>query len=220
MNILVIAPHPDDEILGCGGTLLKHQNCGDQIHIVYMTEIQEKYGHTKEQIDRRNLEIESILGKLDAKSYFMGYPTATLNDVDIVDLVPKLSEIFKKVAPNIVYLPHRSDAHSDHGISFKAAYSCTKNFRCPSIKTILVYETVSETEFAPAYASDVFIPNYFIDISDFIIEKVELMQIYSSELGDPPFPRSIQNLKALSSLRGSSAGVLYAEAFHLLKLIN
>ena len=149
MNILVIAPHPDDEILGCGGTLLKHQNCGDQIHIVYITEIQEQYGYTKEQIDRRNIEISSILDKLGAQPHFMGYPTATLNDADIVSLVPKLSETFKKIAPNIVYLPHRSDVHSDHGISFKAAYACTKTFRCPSIKTILAYETISETDFAP-----------------------------------------------------------------------
>ena len=220
MNILVIAPHPDDEILGCGGTLLKHQNCGDQIHIVYITEIQQQYGYTKEQIDRRNIEISSILDKLGAQSHFMGYPTATLNDADIVSLVPKLSETFKKIAPNIVYLPHRSDVHSDHGISFKAAYACTKTFRCPSIKTILAYETISETDFAPTYASDTFIPNYFVDISDFILKKVELMQIYSSELGEPPFPRSIHNLKALSSLRGAAAGVEHAEAFHLLKTIS
>ena len=220
MNILVVAPHPDDEVLGCGGALLKHKENGDNITIVYVTEMQEKQGFQKNKIESRLQEINHIKKQLNASIYFLNYPTASLSDADVVTIVPQMSKIFSECAPEIVYLPHYYDAHTDHGVAFKAAFSCTKVFRYPSIKRVLTYETISETDFSPAYASHVFVPNYFVDVSGFLLQKIELMKIYESELGNHPFPRSIESIKALATLRGAAAGVVSAEAFCFLKYIQ
>lgn len=220
MNILVIAPHPDDEVLGCGGTLLRHRQTGDSIHIVFITSMQEAHGFSRERIQSRAAEIECIQGRLNASINKLEYPTATLTDSDTVTLIPELSSLFQSISPEVVYLPNRSDAHSDHGVSFNAAYACTKVFRNPSIKSIMMYETVSETDFSPALHENFFVPNYLVDISSFMEQKIELMKVYASELAQHPFPRSIAALKALGTLRGSAAGVEYAEAFHLIKHIR
>ncbi|ASJ74926.1 PIG-L deacetylase family protein [Granulosicoccus antarcticus] len=220
MNILLIAPHPDDEILGCGGTLLRHKHSGDSIHIVFVTTMQEAHGFSSERIQSRAAEIACIQRELGASIYQLPYPTATLTDSDTLSLIPELSTLFKSISPEMVYLPNRSDAHSDHGVSFNAAYACTKVFRYPSIKTIMMYETISETDFSPALPENIFVPNYFVDISSFMEQKLELMKVYASELAEHPFPRSIKALKALGTLRGSAAGVEYAEAFQLIKHIR
>ena len=127
--------------------------------------------------------------------------------------------MFRQVEPNIVYLPFKSDVHTDHQIAFKAAYSCTKTFRCPSTKKIIMMETLSETEFTPSTKEDSFIPNMFVDITDFIDRKIEIMNIYKSELADHPFPRSEKNILALATVRGATAGCEYAESFMIVKEI-
>jgi LmbE family N-acetylglucosaminyl deacetylase len=135
-------------------------------------------------------------------------------------MVPKISEIFNKVKPEIIYCLNRSDAHSDHRITFDAVMACTKSFRYPFIKKVLLYECISETEFAPALPEKVFIPNYFVDVSMHFMKKLEIMKIYESELGEHPFPRSLRNIEALAVFRGASVGVEYAEAFQLIKYID
>ena len=125
--------------------------------------------------------------------------------------------MFRQVEPNIVYLPFKSDVHTDHQIAFKAAYSCTKSFRWPSIKKIVMMETLSETEFSPSTKEDGFVPNMFVDITDFIDRKIEIMKIFKGELAAHPFPRSESNIRALATLRGATIGCKYAESFMILK---
>ena len=115
---------------------------------------------------------------------------------------------------------NRSDAHSDHRVVFDAVMSCTKSFRYPYVKKVLMYECLSETEFAPILPERVFQPNYFVDISDFIGNKIEIMKIFESELGEHPFPRSIKNIESLAIYRGATVGVNFAEAFQLIKYID
>ena len=134
-------------------------------------------------------------------------------------LVSAISAIFSQVQPDTVYLPFKSDVHSDHRKIFEAAYSCTKSFRYPSIKKVLMMETLSETEFAPATKEDCFIPNVFIDISAYFDKKCAILGLYQQELGLHPFPRSIRNVTALATLRGATSGCDYAESFMLLKEI-
>ena len=112
---------------------------------------------------------------------------------------------------------NRSDAHSDHRIVFSAVMACTKSFRYPSIREIFMYECLSETEFAPPLSENIFVANSFTDISDELDEKIEIMNLYESEMGEHPFPRSARNIEALATFRGASCGVEYAEAFQLLK---
>jgi LmbE family N-acetylglucosaminyl deacetylase len=219
-NIIVISAHPDDETLGAGGTLLKHKEAGDNVSWVIITHIFENQGFEQQRIADREKEIETVARQFDFHKVFnLGYPTMTLSGSTLLSLVPALSKIFNEIQPEVVYCPNRSDAHSDHRVLFDAVMACTKSFRYPYIKTVLMYECISETEFGPQLAERMFIPNYLVDISDYLSEKIEIMQVYQSELGEHPFPRSIENIKALATFRGAMAGVTYAEAFQVVKMI-
>ena len=220
-NIVVISAHPDDEILGVGGTLLKHKKNGDKIYWLITTNIFENQGFSKQRISNRQKEIKKISEALSVEKVFMlNYPTMSLSTSTLIEMVPKISKIFIEIEPEIVYCLNRSDAHSDHRITFDAVMACTKSFRYPFIKQVIMYECISETEFAPQLPEKVFIPNYFVDISSFLEEKMNLMKIYESELGKHPFPRSLKNIEALATFRGASVGVEYAEAFQLIKYID
>ena len=220
-NIVVISAHPDDEILGVGGTLLKHKKNGDKIYWLITTNIFENQGYSKERISSRQKEIKKISEALSVEKVFMlNYPTMSLSTSTLIEMVPKISKIFIEIEPEIVYCLNRSDAHSDHRITFDAVMALTKSFRYPFIKQVLMYECISETEFAPQLPEKVFTPNYFVDISSFLEEKMNLMKIYESELGKHPFPRSLKNIEALATFRGASVGVEYAEAFQLIKYID
>lgn len=220
-NVIIISAHPDDETIGAGGTLLKHRKNGDNIYWINVTAIYENQGFSKEKIIQRNEEIKKVSDHYGFKEVFLlDYPTMSLTSESILTLVPKISSIFNSVKPEILYSLNRSDAHSDHRVLTQAVMACTKSFRHPYLKKVLMYECISETEFAPAFPENIFIPNYFVDISDFIDEKIEIMKIYESEIGHPPFPRSIENLRALATFRGASSGCLFAEAFQVVKIIN
>ena len=220
MNIVVISTHPDDETLGCGGTLLKSKLSGDKLYWVIATEIIENQGYSKDEVKERDEEIKKVFNKYGfEKKYELGVPTTTLDTFPRNELVKKISVIFDEVKPQIIFLPFRNDVHSDHRIMFDSVFSCTKSFRHKSIKKILMMETLSETEFAPAMPETSFIPNVFVDVTDFIELKLNISEFYKSELGEHPFPRSRENIKALALHRGATCGCKYAESFMLLKEI-
>lgn len=221
MNIIVISSHPDDEIIGCGGTLLKHKMQGDIISWIIVTNIFESQGYSKNQINIRQAEIIKIAEALHfEKVYKLDFPTASLNSDFLSKLISMISKIFNEFRPEVIYTVNRSDAHSDHRITFDAVGACIKSFRYPFIKKVLMYECISETEFAPALFEKIFIPNYFVDISAFFNKKIELLNIYESEIGIHPFPRSLRNIEALATFRGATSGVEYAEAFQLILLFD
>ena len=220
-NIVVVSAHPDDETLGAGGTLLKHKDSGDKIFWIIITSISEDQGYSSEKVHSRKMEILKVSELFAIDEVFeLGYLTMTLSSSSLIKMVPEISKIFNNVQPEVVYTMNRSDAHSDHRVIFDAVYACTKAFRYPYIKKVLMYECISETEFAPAIPERVFQPNYFVDISDYLDKKNEIIKIYESELGEHPFPRSIRNIEALATFRGATAGVRYAEAFQLIKFID
>ena len=219
-KVIVISAHPDDETLGVGGTLLKHKAQGDEIYWLIATDIFTSKGYSNEKIITRENEIEQVAKLLGIeKTFKLNYPTTSLSPLDVPEMINKITQIFQNIHPEIIYTPNRSDAHSDHRILFDAVFACTKSFRHPYIKQVLMYECISETEFAPALPENIFIPNYFVDISLFIEGKIAIMKIFNSELGEHPFPRSIENIKALAHFRGAMAGVYYAEAFQMIKFI-
>lgn len=221
MRAIVISAHPDDETLGAGGTLLKHKKNGDQIYWMIVTNIFESLGFSKEQVQRRQSEIKRVSDLFEFDRVFpLDYPTMSLSGTSLIEMVPKISSVFNEVKPDTIYVVNRSDAHSDHRVIFEAVMACTKSFRYPFIKKVLMYECVSETEFAPALSERQFLPNYFVDISDYLEKKIEIMSVFESELGIHPFPRSKKNIEALASFRGASVGVQYAEAFQLIKYID
>jgi LmbE family N-acetylglucosaminyl deacetylase len=225
-KILVVAVHPDDETLGCGGTLLKHKADGDEIYWLILTTIKNGYknwdlGFSKEVIKKREYEIKRVaeLYNFDGV-YKLEFPTMRIDEISMSNLIKKISDIFLEVKPNVIYLPFKDDVHSDHRKVFEATFSCTKSFRYPFIKQVYMMETLSETEFAPSLKENSFVPNVFVDITQFLEKKIQIMKVFKSEIKEHPFPRSVENIKALAIFRGATAGVKYAESFMLLKEIR
>jgi len=221
MKVVVISAHPDDEVIGAGGTLLKHKKNGDEIFWIIITNVSEEFGFSKERVFLRQQEIKKVSDEFGfAETIKLDFPTMSLEPSILPKLISKISESFNSIKPEVIYVMNRSDAHSDHRITFDAVMACTKSFRYPFVKKVLMYECISETEFAPALPEKVFQPNYFVDISKFFQKKISILSIYESEMGEHPFPRSYRNIEALAVFRGASVGVEYAEAFQLLKYID
>lgn len=219
-NVLVIAPHPDDETLGCGGTLLKHKQQKTECHWLIVTSAYERQGYTSDWISARGEEINRISEIYGFSSVTkLECPTAELDTLPKKDLVSKISSVVMSLKPELIYLPFWGDIHSDHGIVFDAAAACTKSFRFPFVRAVRVYETLSETEFALKNTAGTFVPNYFVDISDFLEEKLEIMSNYASEVMAHNGPRSLNSIRALATYRGGSIGSAAAEAFITLREI-
>lgn len=219
MRTLVIAPHPDDELLGCGGTLLRRCAEGGTVGWLLMTSITEAGGWSPERISQRAIEIERVREGLSISPehlYQLGFTTTELDQIPMNSLVSSLSDIFKEFQPEEVFLPHPGDVHSDHRITFEAACACTKWFRYPSVKRVLTYETLSETDVGLDQSRN-FNPTLFVDICSHLERKIELIRIYESEIGVFPFPRSEIAIEALARFRGAQAGFMAAEAFVVLK---
>lgn len=215
-KVLILAVHPDDETLGCGGTLLKHKANGDEVHWLICTTIDKSNSY----YETREKEIEEVSKLYNFDSvHNLRLKTMQVDEYTMSELVSKISKVINEVQPNIIYLPFKGDVHSDHRKIFEASYSCTKSFRYPFIKKIYMIETLSETEFAPSTKEDSFIPNVFVDISEYFEKKIEIMKVFESEIAPHPFPRSERNLRALATLRGATSGCEYAESFVLLKEI-
>jgi len=220
-KVVVLAVHPDDETLGCGGTLLRHKADGDEIFWLIATNIKESDGYSADDVRKREKEIEKANEMYDFGGVDnLDLSTRKVDQYPMNELIERISKAINKIKPEIIYLPFSEDVHSDHRIIFEAAYSCTKVFRYPFIKKVLMMETISETEFAPAFNGSVFVPNCLVNISSYFEKKLEILKIYQGEISERPFPRSIENIEALAIFRGSMAGCAYAESFMLLKDIR
>ena len=220
MRKLVIAPHPDDEVLGCGGYLLKSKEKKDEVSIIMCTSLLAKEGWNSKEIELKLKQIEKVREKLGVNSknfHSLNLPTTKLDQYPVSFLVKKISQIINVFRPEELLIPHPGDIHSDHKIVFEASITTTKWFRYPFIKRVLTYETISETNFGldPRYLT--FNPNTFVDISKHLNEKLETMKIYENEIGVFPFPRSLDAISAQALSRGTQAGFKAAEAFSLLK---
>ncbi len=218
MKILVISVHPDDETLGCGGTILKHKDNGDEIYWLILTKADKSVEFTEEFVAKRKMEIKIVSNQYGFKQTInLGFITTKLHQVDFNNLIDIISATIKDIKPQIIYMNNRSDIHTDHQVAAKAILSCTKSFRYPFIEKILMYECISETEMAAPLPENMFIPNVYSDISNYIEKKMDIMKIYKSEVQNPPMPRSLENIRALARYRGASCGVDYAEAFMLVR---
>lgn len=214
MKILVISPHPDDETLGCGGTILKLREEGNFIYWLIVTGMNDKLGFPKEKILNRQREIKKVTKMYGFDDVFnLNFPTTRLDTIPMVDLISKISDCIRKIRPEVIFMNNKSDIHTDHKITFQAVVSATKSFKANFIKRILMYETISETDVVSPFIENAFLPNIFVDISHYIEKKLEIISIYKSEIMEYPLPRSLDSMKALARFRGSQIGVEYAEAF-------
>jgi LmbE family N-acetylglucosaminyl deacetylase len=217
-RVIVVAPHPDDETLGAGGALLRHRDLGDEVHWLIVTQMEEPLGFSVERIDKRKKEIEKVAAAYRfAQVHQAKLPTTQLDTLPVSTVVSQISGIFQEVKPTVVYLPFSGDVHSDHRVVSDAVLACCKWFRYPSIKRVLAYETLSETDQDFSHGGSGFKPNCYVNISKYLDKKIEIMSVYEGELGEFPFPRSERALRALAEFRGVQVGYQAAEAFLLLK---
>lgn len=218
MNVLVISVHPDDEAVGCAGTILKHQAAGDAIDWLIVTQAIEPQW-SKEVVERKADEVASAAKRYGMRAvHKLGLPTTRLDAIPQADLMVGIRGVVDEVRPDCVYLVNRSDVHSDHRVTFEAVLAVLKPFHsADTVRRILSFETLSSTEAAPALADRAFVPNVFVDITRYIEEKLSIMALYETEAQPYPQPRSPETIRALARFRGGSIGVEYAEAFMLLR---
>lgn len=216
-NAVILAPHPDDELLSCGGTIMKLASQGWKVYWIIATEITENDKSSQNKKDRRSLEIVEMKKCLGFEECFqLKFPAGKLHGAMIHQMASEISKIFDKIKPENIFLPFPGDAHSDHEYVFKSGKAACKWFRNPYVKNIYAYETISETNFDYNINSANFRPNFFVDIEDQIEKKINLTKIYSDEFSNYPFPRSKTAIKALAQYRGCSSGSSFAEAFQVI----
>ena len=216
--MLVVSPHPDDETLGAGGTILRFIAEGNAVSWLNITGVEGNSQFSDEFVKKRAAQIKQVKGFYKFQTVInLNLPTTKLDTYDSSKAIDKIASAYQQVKPEWVILPDYNDAHSDHQKVFEWCYACSKSFRFPYIKRVMTMEIVSETDFGKP--QNPFVPNFFVDISEFMEQKMAAVNLYDTELGQHPFPRSIKNIKALATVRGATAGVEYAEAFRMIKCI-
>jgi LmbE family N-acetylglucosaminyl deacetylase len=212
VKVVVLAPHPDDEVLGCGGTMARHSAQGDEVHIVVVTRgITELFPPAEIEGTRAELaRAHEILGV--SSTVFMDLPAPRLDMVPRHEIADGIRKRVRDIAPDIVYLPHHGDLHHDHGAVYFAALVALRPTPAWT-PTLLTYETLSETDWAPPTSAHQFIPTTFVDITATLSTKLEAMRCFASQLKGVGHPRSLRALTALAELRGATVGVGAAEAF-------
>lgn len=219
MKVLVIAPHPDDEVLGCGGTIKKYSTQGHVVHVCYVTKGYEPEW-SRAYLSHQAQEIEKANRLLGVKKYYrLDFPTVKLDTVSQKKLNDSLAAIVDQVKPDIVYIPSQGDLNSDHRLIFAAALVATRPGPGGSIKKILSYEVASETEWGRPLAN--FVPNCYTALAPKDLQaKLKAMQAYGSEIRNFPHPRSLEVIEALARVRGSEVGQRAAEAFMVIREVN
>jgi len=213
MNILVIAAHPDDEVLGMGGTIRKLSKNGNKIRLCIVTEgATAQYNDKKMILERKNacMKASKILGisKID----FLGFPDMSLDTIPHLEINRSLEKIIKSFKPNIVYTTPENTLNKDHTLVYESTLVATRSMST-KVKKIFSYEIPGPTKYP-------FKPNYYENINKELSFKIKAIKCYKSEIEKFPHPRSIEIINANSMVRAMEAGLPAAEAFEIIKIIS
>ncbi|MEW5728901.1 MAG: PIG-L deacetylase family protein [Pseudomonadota bacterium] len=224
MDILVVAAHPDDEVLGCGATMARHAREGDRVHVLIVAE-----GATS-RADRRDADaasdqLESLRAAARAAARclgteeprFAGLPDNRLDAMDLLDLIKVVERAVADIGPAVVYTHHAGDLNIDHRLVHQAVLTACRPLPGGTVRIIRSFETPSSTEWAGPGADVAFLPNRFVDVSDTLDAKMAALDCYASEMRSFPHARSAEAVTALARWRGASAGMAAAEAFMVLR---
>jgi len=216
-KILIIAPHMDDEVLGCGGTIAKHVANGDNLFVCFIANriYRHKFNKKKNEIEKEYVrKAKDILGYKEA--VFFDLSDERL-DACLQDIIIPLENYISQVKPNTIYCPFQQDNNQDHRTVFSAARVVLRASATAFIKNIFMYEVPSSTEQSPPLLENAFLPNYYVNIAKYIDKKIKAFRCYRTEKRDYPHPRSEKALKILANKRGIEIGFKYAEAFMILR---
>jgi LmbE family N-acetylglucosaminyl deacetylase len=214
---LIIAPHPDDEILGAGGTIARLAAAGNEVYVAVVTEGKPPQ-YPREMVAQVQAEARTAHALLGVKeTFWLGLPAAALSETAHSTVNAALFDIVMQVRPQTVLVPFIGDMHVDHQLIFTSTLVASRPHHPGYPELILAYETLSETNWNAPYLTPAFTPNVFIDISGQLESKLEAMQCFASQLRDPPHERSLSTLRALAVLRGATVLKAAAEAFVLVR---
>lgn len=219
-SILILAAHPDDEVLGCGGTIAKLADQGAIVHVAFLADgvfsrvgdavAQQKEVHVRRAAAKKACDI------LRVKSVSFGeFSDNRMDTVALLDITKVLEELIAEHKPEVVFTHHAGDVNIDHRCIHEAVVTACRPQRGHPVKTLLCFEVPSSTEWQLPGSAPVFAPNWFVDISDTIERKLAALDAYATELRDWPHPRSLQGVDHLARWRGATVGVDAAEAFML-----
>ena len=224
MNILVIAAHADDEVLGCGGTLAKYKDLGAKVNVAVLADgVSSRYAdNTKYSDDLRmrnnaSREANKILG-VD-KVLLGDFPDNRMDSLDLLDIVQHVEDLLNEFKPDLIFTHYSNDLNIDHRIVNQAVCTACRPQNNSSVKSLLFFEVPSSTEWQ-INSQEVFSPNYFVDVSNYMSKKIKALESYSMEMRDWPHPRSIKGATYLAKWRGATVGVDSAEAFVVGRIIK
>ena len=216
MKILVVAPHMDDEVLGCGGTIMKHKDRGDFVSVIFVAH--RVYDHcfdvARNTVEKSHaLKAQEVLGY--DESIFLDLPDERL-DAAVQDTIIPLEAQVERINPDVVYIPFCGDNNQDHRAVFTAARVVFRP-AVSSVRRLCMYEVPSSTEQSPPLPENAYLPSYYVDIGPYIDGKLSALACYQSETRAFPHPRSVEGLKVVAQKRGMEVGFEYAEAFVVLR---
>ncbi|WP_299281889.1 PIG-L deacetylase family protein [uncultured Tateyamaria sp.] len=217
--VLVVAPHPDDEILGVGGTMARLARAGHNVHVAVVTSGQPPRFDAA-QIATVRAEAAAAHGQLGiAQTHWLDFPAAELAEHPHGALNAGLGDLIRTMDPHTVFAPHPGDIHMDHQLTFLSTLVASRPHQARYPTTILAYETLSETNWNAPYLTPPFVPNVFIDITDTLEDKLAAFACFASQVRAAPHERSIESLRALATLRGATVHRAAAEGFVLVRAV-
>jgi len=225
MNVAIFVAHPDDEIIGVGGTIIKHVQEGDNVSVIIVSEGKSsraiKYEDFDEKvIDKYILETQKALEIVGVKKFkILKLPNNRLDRLDLIDIIKAIEVEINKVEPQIIYTHFYDDLNIDHRLVSQAVVTAARALPGKSVKEILMFETLSSTEQASAIGK-FFSPNLYVDITEYLQQKLLAMECYKSELHNPPHPRSIEMIEKNAQVWGAKCGINAAEAFVVSRIIR
>jgi LmbE family N-acetylglucosaminyl deacetylase len=226
MNILVVAAHPDDEVLGCGASIARFSREGDKVFVAILGEgITSRYDKRDEAHEEQtrllqgnSAQVAQLLGVSELFSYSL--PDNRFDTQPLLDIVKIIESLINMIRPEAVYTHHFGDLNVDHEITFRAVLTATRPLGDCPVKDLYAFEIPSSTEWGFQKLRQAFAPNVFIDVSSTIEAKIQAMGVYESERRSFPHPRSPEALRAIAQRWGSVANVGFAEAFELIRSVR
>ncbi len=217
--VLIVAAHPDDEVLGCGGTIARHVKDGDEAHILFFTDgVGARFSSIDARYENdtilRNKSAQIAADILGAKApIYLDFPDNRLDKVDLLDLVQALEAVGKKIKPSVIYTHWAGDLNIDHRRVYEAVITAFRPISGGNVKKIRSFEVPSSTEWGDRSVNRTFAPTTYVDIEQFMDVKMRAIEAYAQEMRSFPHPRSALALEALARWRGAESGFAAAEAF-------